>query len=289
MHMNLKRTTIYFAATLIATGAVATYATATTPTPQSTEQVRNLDVAPYANLTNSKQLLLYVSQAERLVQKGDRTFAKMHLNEALSMAARLPSSPGTQEDSNIYRVTMVSLNDGTVQRQLMLAQPSNITEALNFSPDAIPVAKNNIADADVKYITSKWEKSKILVTLNNALRAIEMGKTNEVQAQFAKLHDLLIVDNTHTVSPRRAAQDNVALARVLLQAGAYDAAKLALARADTSIQAVAKDNSASSKRFEEIAIMRNEMADVHKVIERNEPDSYKKLDAKLEKWWNALS
>lgn len=281
----MKRATIYIAATLLATGAVATYAT--TPSAETTEQVREMQVAPYAGMSDSKQVLLFLSQAERLVSKGDDTFAKMHLNEAMSAAARLPASP--QASDHIHRVTLVTLRDGTLERQLMLMQPANITEPLSFSPEALPVDKKTITKAEVVYIQPAWNKADVLVGLNKAMRAIETGKSNAVTPEFNKLHELLITDNKHNVSERRAAQDNVALARMLLQAGAYDAAKQALANADTHISNVAENNDASPKRFEEIATMRNEMADVSKVIERNDPSAFKTLDAKLEKWWNALS
>lgn len=281
----MKRATIYIAATLLATGAVATYAT--TPDAESATE-RAMLVQPYAEMDDSKQMLLFLSQAERLVAKGDDAFAKMHLNEALSAAARLPSSPRPASNA-IHRVTLVTLRDGTLERQMLLVQPSNITEPLSFSPDALPVDTQDITGAQVVYVKPAWNKADLLVSLNKALRAIETGKQTAVTPEFNKLHAMLIEGNEHAVSDRRAAQDHVALARMLLQLGAYDAAKQALAGADTHIVNVAEKRDASPKRFEEIATMRNEMAEVNKVIERNDPSAFQTLDAKLEKWWNALS
>lgn len=281
----MKRATIYIAATLLATGAVATYAT----TPDShTASAAAMQVRPYAGMSDSKQMLLFLSQAERLVAKGDDAFAKMHLNEAMSAAARLPASPDNAS-SDIHRLTLVSLRDGTLERQLLLMQPTNITEPLSFSPDALPIDKQTITKAEVLYVKPGWKKSDLLVGMNKALRAIETGKSNAITPEFNKLHREIIEGNEHAVSERRAAQDNVALARMLLQAGAYDAAKQALAKADTHIANVADNHDASPKRFEEIATMRNEMASVNKAIERNDPSAFKTLDAKLEKWWAALS
>lgn len=285
--MRMKRATIYLAATLLATGAVATYAT--TPDQPTTQQTRNLQVAPYAGLSNNKRMLLFMSQAERLVLKGDSTFAKMHINEALSAAARLPSSPDANDNNAVYRMTILTMMDGTHERQLMLVQPSNINDRLRFSSDALPEDGKKITKAEVHYISGNWDKAALLIGLNNVLRFIETGKDNAVTPEFNQLHAQLLDNTEHTVSERRAAQDNISLARTLLQVNAYDAAKLALAKADEHVQHVAKENDDSPKRFEEIATIRNEMADVGKAIERREPATFKLMDAKLEKWRKVLS
>lgn len=282
--MDIKRTTIYFAAALLATGGMATYAT--TPS-AATTQTQEFSATPYMQLSNSQQVLVFMSQAEQLVTKGDSTFAKMHLNEALSAASRLPLN-GSAESNAIHRVTLVTVKDGTLERQMLIAEPGSIREPLSISSAALPSKKDSITHAEVHYISNNWDKSALLVGLNNVLRAIETGKTNMVVPEFNRLHTELLEDNERQVSDRRAAQDNVALARALLQVGAYDTAKQALARADEHIGNIAQNREAP-ERLADIAAMRNEIADVNKTIDRHEPNMLKTIDAKLEKWWNALS
>lgn len=284
MKSKLKKATIFCAAALLATGAVATYAT--TPESYSSEEVRELSLAPYANLSNSKQTLMFISQAESLVFKGDSTFAKMHINEALSTAARLPSSPDANDLREVHRVAVITLMDGAVEREYLLVQPDNITTPLNFNPENLPLDTYQISKTEIQYVHPKWNKEQLLVSLNKMLRDIESGKN--VSAGFDKLHAMLLEDNAETVSDRRAAQDNIALARALIRAKAYEPAKAAMARADEHIAALAKDKR-SPKRFEDIATMRNEMATVGTDIERNEPAAFQELDQKFEKWWNLLS
>lgn len=67
MRSKLKKVTIFCAAALLTTGAVATYAT--TPDAYSSTETRQLQLAPYAELSNSKQVLMFLSQAESLVYK----------------------------------------------------------------------------------------------------------------------------------------------------------------------------------------------------------------------------
>jgi hypothetical protein len=281
--MRLRKTTIYVATALLATGAVATYAT--TPVNGSAASTPTLEMSPYAEINDSKKLLLFVSQAERLIFRDDYSFAKMHLNEAMNAASRLSANA----EEGLYRVTLVKVMDGTRERQLVLVQPTNITEPLSFSPDALPADKKTVASASVRYISPNWDKATLLTTLSKTLHAIETGKKNAVDPELAQLHAAILKGNEQSVSDRRAAQDNVALARALLQAGAYDAAKLALVQADTHIKKIAAQKHSSPKRFEDIAHIRNEMASVNEVIERKEPSAFKALDAKLEKWWNSLS
>lgn len=284
MRNKLKKVTIFCAAALLTTGAVATYAT--TPDAYSSTETRQLQLAPYAELSNSKQVLMFLSQAESLVYKGDSTFAKMHINEALSAAARLPSSSGIDEQRNIHRVVVMTMQDGTVERQMIVVQPDNITTPLNFAPDVLPTEQYTIAKADIHYVKANWNKEQLLVSLNQLLRGIEKGKT--VSSDFAALHSQLLEGNGHDVSDRRAAQDNIALARALIRAKAFEPAKQAMARADTHIEGLSNRKDLP-KRFEDIATIRNEMATVDAAIERNEPAGFQELDLKMEKWWNRLS
>lgn len=90
------------------------------------------------------------------------------------------------------------------------------------------------------------------------------------------------------MSDRRAAQDNIALARALIRAKAFEPAKQAMARADTHIEGLSNRKDLP-KRFEDIATIRNEMATIDAAIERNEPAGFQELDLKMEKWWNLLS
>lgn len=284
MRNKMKKATIFCAAALLATGAVATYAT--TPDAYSSTERHQLQLAPYAELSNSKQVLMFLSQAESLVYKGDSTFAKMHINEALSAAARLPSSSKADERKSVHRVTVITLQDGTVTREILMVQPDNITTPLSFAPESLPTEQYTVSKAEVHYIKADWDKEHLLVSLNQLLRNIEKGKT--VSADFAALHMQLLEDNARAVSDRRAAQDNIALARALIRAKAFEPAKQAMARADTHIKQMA-DRRDLPKRFEDIATMRNEMATVNTTIERNEPAAFKELDQKMEKWWNLLS
>lgn len=284
MKSKMKKATIFCAAALLATGAVATYAT--TPDAYSSEEVRELSLAPYADLSNSKQTLMFISQAESLVYKGDSTFAKMHINEALSTAARLPSSPDAADLREVHRVAVITMMDGSVEREFLLVQPENITTPLTFTADKLPLDSYEISKTDIRYIQPDWNKEKLLVSLNQMLRDIESGKS--VSATFDELHAMLLGNEAESISNRRMAQDHIALARALIRAKAYEPAKAAMARADEHIAAMAQDKH-SPKRFEDIATMRNEIATVGTDIERNEPAAFQELDQKFEKWWNLLS
>lgn len=280
----IRRATIFCAAALLTTGGVATYAT--TPESFSDGMPQELAIAPYAGMSGSKQLLLFLGQAESLVYKGDSTFAKMHINEALSAAARLPSSSkADRREAQLHRVTLVTLRDGTITRELLVMQPENITAPLDFAPGILPGDRYKVTAAQVHYVNADWNKERILIALNHILRGIEKGKA--VSSDFDELHELLLKDNEHTVSDRRAAQDNIALARALIRAKAYKPAKAAMARADEHIKQLADGKDA--KRFEDIATIRNEIESVNATIERNEPAALKELDRKMAEWWNLLS
>lgn len=288
MDVRAQGAILYVAVALIATGGVATYAT-TPNTPTAEEAKVSTEYSPYAEISNSKKMLLFISQAERLIFKGDRTFAKMHINEAINTASLLPDSIDAATTDTIHRITLIKLLDGTRESQMMVAQNSNITEPLQFSSEFLPADKKQITSAEVHYISSHWDKAALLASLNKILRAIETGKNNAIIPELNHMHNLLLTNNERAVSHRRAAQDNVTLARALLQADAFSAAKSALAQANNHIKKIADQKDASPKRFEEIAEIRNQMAEVTKVIERKEPSTFKVLDKKLGKWWDALS
>lgn len=287
MNVQTRWATVYMAFALIVTGAVATYATA--PATHTPEKIRELEVSPHAAASDSKKMLLFISQAERLIFEGDYTFAKMHINEAIRAAAQLPATPYAADTEFIHRVTLLRYLDGTYERQMLFAQPTEITRRLTFPPDALAVDNKKITAAEVHYISSHWDKAALLTALNKTLHAIETGKNNAVTPELHHLHRLLLQGNDRPVSDRQAAQDNVAVARALLQVNAFSAAKLALGRSDLHIRNMIVQKEASPQRFEEIALIRNEMAEVTKVIEQREPGVFKMLDAKLEEWWDALS
>lgn len=279
----MRRATIFCAAVLLTTGGVATYAT--TPSGLEEERQKLLSITPYAELSSGKQLLLFVSQAESLVYKGDRTFAKMHINEALSAAARLPSK-GQKDEEQLHRLTILTLADGAIERQLMVVQPENINAPLSFPVGILP-EDYAISRAEVQYVHAGWNKEKLLITLNALLRGIEKGKN--VSVDFAPLHAMLLDGHAKDVSARRAAQDHIALARALIHARAYEPAKAAMTRAQKHIDRMADSKDSSPQRFEDIATIRNEMESVNNVIERDDPGGFRELDKKMEQWWNLLS
>lgn len=282
--MAIRRLTIFCAAALLTTGAVAT---ATTPESYSDNEAREMSIAPYAGLSNSKQVLTFLSQAENLVYQGDSTFAKMHLNEALSAAARLPSSPNSEKNQQLHRVTLITMMDGTVERQYLDVQPDNIIAPLKLNAKNLPLDSYKITKAEVHYVRADWDKEHLLVSMNKLLRDIEKGKP--VSGEFKGLHEHLLTHQKQDISDRRAAQDNIALARALIKAKAYEPAKTAMKTANSHIRNIAEEDSSAPQRLEDIATMRNEMESVNSTIERNEPAAFKELDVKMEKWWNALS
>jgi tetratricopeptide (TPR) repeat protein len=293
--MSIRHFTICFASALLATGAIGTHANtyAITPAAASAQSDTPRMMPPYASLDNHRQVLLFISQAERLAANGDTTFAKMHINEALAATARLPAGKSavseTDTDNSLHRITLLSVTDGTLERQLLLAQANAITEPLRFSMDDLPLQAGSITDAEVYYLTGQWNKAALTDALNKALRTIETGKHNAVIPVFGALHATLLETAEQTVPPRRLAQDNVALARALLKLGAYEAAQNALTRADEHIAIISGEPHLSPTQFSDIASIRNEMADIQRLITRREPDMLKTIDEQLKKWWNALS
>lgn len=281
---RIKTFTISCATVLLTTGAIATHAT--TPEAYRTAETHHTVISPYAQMSDGKQVLMFLSQAQSLVYKGDSTFAKMHINEALNATSRLSSSSAARAQQDIHRVTLLHLRDGTVKRQLLLVQPEGLTVPLDFPADAVPTDQYRIAKAEVHYLKPEWDKEQLLVALNRVLRGIEKGKA--VSSEFTTVHDILLKSSHHAISDRHAAQDHIALARALIRVQAYRSAREAIAQADSHIERLANDKS-QPKRFEDIAAMRNEMATVNTAIERNEPGAFKGLDEKLAKWWDVLS
>lgn len=229
---------------LLATGGVATYAAA--PDSYKSKTVpSNLAAIRQAGMSDGARLLLYASLAERMIYRGDYVFATAHLHAAMTSAARLPITQPARQPApfNIFRIALLTLKDDNTERQILIAEPVDLAEPLNFSPEALPLSRYNIRNAEIYYLSGNgWDKTAILTQLQRISATLEMskwqesGKRNRISEAFAPLHELLLASDSYPVSPRRAAMDEIALARALLQLQAYDAAKGALSRADVHIQ-----------------------------------------------------
>lgn len=282
------------AGALLATGGVATYATApdaykahaykaqTSSGPSAIHQ---------AGLSNGARLLLYTSLAERLIYRGDYDFAAAHLNAAMTSAARLPTKE-KPAPFNIFRIALITLQDDAAERQILIAEPTDLAEPLNFSPEALPLSRYSIRNAEIYYLTGDgWDKAAILTQLQHIAGAVGMGKLQEsgkptrVSEDFASLHELLLATHAYPVSARRAAMDEIALARALLQLQAYDAAKGALSRADGHIQRLHNNDLVGISS--EIANALQNM-DV-KQIKNDEKTPRNALDKQLAHLWETLS
>lgn len=270
---------------LLATGGVATYATA--PDSYRSKPVHSKPAAiRRAGMSDGARLLLYTSLAERLIYRGDYAFATAHLHAAMTSAARLPVAlPARQPDPfNIFRIALITLKNDTAERQILMAEPADLTEPLNFSPEALPLSRYNIRNAEIYYLSGNgWDKTAILTQLQRISATIEMskwqesGKRNRISEAFTPLHELLLASDSYPVSPRRAAMDEIALARALLQLQAYDAAKGALSRADVHIRQLHRND---------LPEINPEIADsVHNMGGKNGD----RLDRQLAHLWETLS
>lgn len=277
--------TVACAGLLLATGGVATYATA--PDSYGGKTAHPDPTIQQADMSNGARLLLYTSLAERLIYRGDYEFAATHLHAAMSSASRLPAirSVEASPSSSIFRVTLIALQDNTTEREILIAEPMDLTEPLDFSPEALPLSRYSIRNAEIHYLTGNgWNKAAILSQLQNISSTLEMSKWQEaskrtrVSESFTSLHALLLEAHSYPVSSRRAAMDEIALARALLQLQAYDAAKNALSKADLHIQRL---------HNEDLMSISSEIADTLHVMDGKTAGN--RLDKQLAQLWKTLS
>lgn len=214
--------------------------------------------------------------------------ARQHITQARNMAAIIKNTTIDQQRISDLKSGRVVYDYDTEYKNHYFPITTDLIQVKEMSNGPL-WASNSLAvtDADIVYLSLDLSGDRVEVFLAAAEKALTMGDLKEADKQLARLTDAVVTVDSKIKRPADKAQDNIALARNFLAMKNYDGARYALVHADEALNAM-QSNDVYKDRHKDIAVMRQDVVDIQKVITKKDPTLLQSADKRLSQWWTEL-
>lgn len=272
----LQQASIGVAADTITMGAAQTGTETISPASVSDPRVAAANFVEHVNFAR-------VALAMRNVD-----LAGQHITQARNMAAIIKNTTIDQQRILDLKSGRVVYDYDTDYKNHYFPITTDLIQVKEMSNGPL-WASNSLAvtDADIVYLTLDLSGDRVEVFLAAAEKALTTGDLKEADKQLARLTDAVVTVDSKIKRPADKAQDNIALARNFLAMKNYDGARYALVHADEALNAM-QSNDVYKDRHKDIAVMRQDVVDIQKVITKKDPTLLQSADKRLSQWWTEL-